>query len=215
MIRLLPRFDKPRPAAAGVMQRIYDTASTGWQDGIARLGFLDAYAQLMCTAPAPDTARVMDVGTGTGAFASAWVDAHGAPTTLTLLDVSPAMLDVAAARLPQSRCIVAPLGARLEDLPPQDIILCAHVIEHLEDPRAALRWLHDHLAPSGELILSLSKPHWCTALVRWRWGNAAYTPTQAQEMLEQAGFDSVSIHSYASGPPSRVSCGYRARKRPH
>ncbi|WP_299687079.1 class I SAM-dependent methyltransferase [uncultured Tateyamaria sp.] len=210
MARLLPRFDKPRPAADGVMQRIYDAAATGWQDGIAKLGFLDAYAQLMQAAPGKPTPRVMDVGTGTGAFAAAWIAANGRPRALTLLDLSPVMLDTAAARVPTDRAIAASIGAPLEDVPLQDVILCAHVIEHLDDPATALAWLYARLAPGGLLVLALSKPHWCTALVRWRWGNAAFSPTQAREMLDQAGFAQIATHPFQSGPPSRVSCGYTA-----
>ena len=197
----------------GVMQRIYDAASTGWQDGIARLGFLDAYAQLMQAVPAAQARRVMDVGCGTSSFASAWIAAQGAPHALTLLDLSPAMLETAAQRLPSARCVAAPLGAALPDTPPQDVILCAHVIEHLDDAAAGLSWLYDHLAPGGLLVLAVSKPHWCTALVRWRWGNAAFDPDTARHMLTRAGFLDITTHPFDSGPPSRLSCGYTAHKR--
>ena len=67
-------------------------------------------------------------------------------------------------------------------------------------------------APGGRLVLALSKPHWCTALVRWRWGNAAYTPDHAKTMLAQAGFTHITAHPFPSGPPSRVSHGYIARR---
>ena len=213
-LRLLARFDQPRPAArAGALQAIYDAAATGWQDGISKLGFEAAYRDLMqAVSPIAAPVRVLDVGTGTGAFASAWIDRHGVPATLTLTDISPAMLDVAATRLPVSRAIVAPLGAPLADVTEQDVVLCAHVIEHLPDPDAALRWLYDCLEPGGQLVLALSKPHWCTALVRWRWGNAAYTPEQATAMLARAGFSQITSHAFASGPPSRLSCGYIARR---
>lgn len=214
MPQLLPRFDKPRPAASGVMQHVYDAAATGWQDGISRLEFLDAYADLMASTPPMRHPRVMDVGTGTGAFAAAWIAAQGTPRALTLLDLSPAMLEAAAARLPATRCIAARVGATLAETPPQDVILCAHVIEHLDDPHAALLWVHTHLRPGGLRVLAVSKPHWRTALVRWRGGNAAYHPDTATQMLSDAGFDDVTIQPFRTGPPSRVSCGYIAR-RPH
>ncbi|WP_299591730.1 class I SAM-dependent methyltransferase [uncultured Tateyamaria sp.] len=209
---MLTRFDRPRsPARPGALQSIYDAAATGWQDGISRLGFLSAYADLMSAAPQIETRpRVLDVGTGTGAFAQAWLDAHDAPATLTLTDISQAMLDTALARLPGANAFAAPLGAALDQLPPQDVVLCAHVVEHLDDPQAALAWLHGQLAPGGMLVLALSRPHWCTALVRWRWGNAAYTPVQARNMLEAAGFTDIIPHPFKSGPPSRVSHGYIA-----
>lgn len=214
MLTRLTKFDRPRPPArSGALQSIYDAAATGWQDGISKLGFLSAYADLMSTVPAPEgRPTVLDVGTGTGAFAQAWLEAHGAPATLTLTDISQAMLDKATERLPGASTIAAPLGGTLDGLAPQNVVLCAHVIEHLDNPQAALGWLHDRLARGGILILALSRPHWCTALVRWRWGNAAYHPAQARHMLEVAGFTDITLHPFKSGPPSRVSHGYIAAR---
>ncbi len=214
MLRLLPRFDRPRSAAqSGALQAIYDAAATGWQDGISKLGFINAYAQLMRNAPSPATPpKVLDAGTGTGAFAQAWIDAHGTPATLTLTDISRAMLQVAATRLPATQVLTIGVGDEVPHVPPQDIVLCAHVIEHLDDPHAALTWLRDRLRPDGTLIMAISKPHWCTALVRWRWGNAAYTPDKAHAMLKAAGFTAISAHPFTSGPPSRVSYGYIAQR---
>lgn len=214
MLTRFTRFDRPRTAAhAGTLQAIYDKAATSWQDGISKLGFLGAYADLMQAVATPAVSpNVLDVGTGTGAFAHAWVTEHGMPDRLSRTDISPAMLDTARGRLPGAATQIAPLGALLPHLPPQDVVLCAHVIEHLEDPQTALGWLHDRLAPGGLLLLALSRPHWCTALVRWRWGNAAFTPNQAQEMLCHSGFTDIVLHPFTSGPPSRVSHGYIARR---
>lgn len=213
MRHLLYNFARPRSATSGVLQRLYDSAASGWQDGIAQLGFIDAYAHLMAQVTQPHPAQsVLDVGCGTGAFASAWTARHGPPETLTLTDISPAMLKVAAARLPGARTQVAALGDPLDPAGPQDVVLCAHVIEHLSDPQQAVDWLFAQLAPGGTLILAISRPHWCTALVRWRWGNAAYTTTQATQMLARSGFDDIKTHPFPKGPPSRVSCGYSARR---
>lgn len=213
MLSRLSRFDRPRPEARpGAMQALYDAAATGWQDGISKLGFVTAYAELMQSVPDRPAQRVLDVGTGTGAFANAWVTAKGPPDTLTLCDISTTMLAAAADRLPGATTCLASIGDPLEGMAPQDVVLCAHVIEHLEDPDAALRWLFGRVRPGGMLVLALSRPHWCTALVRWRWGNAAYTPARAQEMLKSAGFTDIILHPFTSGPPSRVSHGYVARR---
>ncbi len=212
MRSLLDRFETPRPVSTATpLRRLYDAASVGWQDGIARLGFPQAYAELMAKAKAPpQTNRVMDVGTGTGAFATAWIAQQGTPQALTLTDLSPAMLATAAARLPATATHAVSVGEPLIDVPPQHVVLCSHVVEHLTDVPAALDWVFDQLAPSGLLVLALSRPHWCTALVRWRWGNAAFTPERAQELLHSAGFEDISVVPFSKGPPSRVSCGYLA-----
>lgn len=198
------------------LKALYDSAATGWQDGIHKLGFGAAYAQL-ATAAVPKGARfdrVVDVGTGTGALAQAILQRIASPSALTLVDMSPAMLATAADRVPATRVIEAALGDPLH-LPPQDLVLCAHVIEHCPDPKAAIRALFDLAAPGGRLVLAVSKPHWCTALVRWRWGNMAYRPTEVTEMLRDAGFENPQMHKFSSGPPSRVSCGYSASRPVH
>jgi len=195
-----------------MLGRVYDAAAAGWQTGIAKLGFPEAYRDLMRHVPHGNDRSVLDVGTGSGAFADAWVAVHGTPAQLVLTDLSPAMLDVAAVRFPEARCLCAPVGAPVPDLPPQEVVLCAHVIEHLDDPEAALVWMGGLLRPGGTLVLALSRPHWCTALVRWRWGNAAFDPETACQMLARAGFDHITAHPFVAGPPSRVSCGYVARR---
>lgn len=214
MLRYITTFDRPKHIArGGALRAVYDAAAMGWQDGISRLGFLTAYSELMAHSPRPGPdAQVLDVGTGTGAFATAWIARHGRPKALTLTDISPAMLAAAAERLAPVRSLTVPLGTDMADVPPQDVVLCAHVIEHLDNPQAALTWLRDQLASGGTLIMAISKPHWCTALVRWRWGNAAFEPAQALQMLRDAGFVDVSAHAFSSGPPSRLSQGYIARR---
>lgn len=207
-----PRFSKPRRPAEGALQQVYDRAATSWQDGISKLGFHEAYAHLIREAlpPSQNFSTVLDAGTGTGALAQAFVSQYGPTEHMTLLDISPAMLSAAAERFPGATPLCAGIGDSLPELAPQDLILSAHVIEHLEDPIAALRWMHARLRPGGQLVLALSKPHWCTALVRWRWGNAAFPPAAALTMLADAGFGAARAIPFPEGPPSRVSCGYTA-----
>ena len=195
------------------LKALYDTAATGWQDGIQKLGFGTAYAELATSALPKDAAfdRVVDVGTGTGALAQAALHRIATPRDLTLVDMSPAMLAKAAERLPATRLIEAALGEPLH-VSPQELVLCAHVIEHCPDPKDAIKALFDLTAPGGHLVLAVSKPHWCTALVRWRWGNMAYRPAEVKEMLLDAGFENPQEHRFSSGPPSRVSCGYSASR---
>lgn len=208
-------FRSQRPA----LQDLYAGVAEKWQSGIDRLGFPGAYRSLMHeerrNRPDNFTAgKIADIGTGSGAFARAYLEAGNQPTQITLSDNCDEMLPIARDNLSDSQAEILCLSSALgEDLPESyDILLCAHVVEHTPDAGHAFRWLHDQLRPGGRLILSLSKPHWCTALVRWRWGHKAYTPNETREMLSAAGFSHVQIIPYRSGPPSRVSCGYIAQK---
>lgn len=196
--------------------RVYNRAAVGWQQGIAALGYPEAYRQLCAAAlaaqPSNIRERVLDAGCGSGAMAAALLPQMPQPPELHLLDLSPEMLEQASQSLPASLCHLGAVGEGALDVPPLDRILCAHVIEHCPTLLPPLRWLHDHLAPGGQLVLAVSKPHWCTMLLRWRWGNAAYAPKQVCRLLAEAGFCDITALPHAKGPPARTSCGYLARR---
>lgn len=200
----------------GRLGQLYATHAARWHASITRLGYPDAYARLTrCDLQrrAAPARQVLDAGCGTGAFAEAYLSqSPGAKPALTALDPSPEMLDQARSRLApwQPDC----RQGQLEDLTRLsarfDTVLCAHVVEHVADLGAALEQLRAALLPGGSLLLSVSKPHWCTALLRWRWGHRAYRPEQVCAALAHHGFGQIEPVRYVKGPPSRTSCGYRA-----
>lgn len=193
----------------------YDSIADRWQGMIAKLGFPGAYAHLFDQADLGGCRRVLDLGTGSGAFASAALASLDfRPDNLTLLDTSGEMLRIAASRFDRIglETICAPVGT--DEIVPttHDLILGAHIFEHLSDPEAALRWTFERLRPGGRICLAVSRPHWCTALIRWRWGHAAWKPDRVQAMLGSAGFDQIRHIPFPLGPPSRTSAGYTATK---
>lgn len=112
----------------------------------------------------------------------------------------------------QTRRIVGAIGTAEVAPDHYDRVLCGHAIEHCRDPQAAMSWLFGRLRPGGLVVFAISKPHWCTALVRWKYGSTAFAPELAEQMLRQAGFSAVARHPHVSGPPSRISCGYLATR---
>ncbi|SMX27983.1 dTDP-3-amino-3,4, 6-trideoxy-alpha-D-glucopyranose [Pelagimonas phthalicica] len=195
------------------MQSLYDGAAKSWQSGISKLGFDAAYRDLVRFAcpEGPRATSVLDAGCGTAALSQAFYEVTGSDAELDLLDLSSDMLTQAHSVFPTARCLQGtvgdtPLGRRY------DVILCAHVIEHCDDPIQALRWIFEHLNPNGRLILSVSRPHWCTALVRWRWGHQSYKPTEILDLLNETGFHAPAHEFYRTGPPYRLSCGYCATR---
>ena len=152
----------------------YNTAAAGWQRKMDALGYLAAYraaiTQLCPQGVIPR--RVMDVGCGAGDFAIAYLTVRPRPDVLTLADPAAAMLHAAHARLHGAADQVLLLQAAVGYLPThpaQDLILCAHVIDHCPDPVHALRMLAQSLAPGGAVILIATKPHWCNWLIRPFW----------------------------------------------
>lgn len=201
--------------APSQLKQLYDTVAPTWQAGIENLGYMDAYSELAeraCdAAPTAENETILDAGTGSGAMSLAMTSIHDKAPDMQLLDLSPVMLEQAAARVPGTvRTVVGLIGCA--NLPEHrfDRVLCAHVIEHTVDPVASLEWLRDRLRPGGQIVLAISRPHWCTALLRWRFGNSAYRPEKVRQFLDAAGFKDISVHRHRRGPPSRTSCGYIA-----
>ena len=153
---------------------IYNKAASGWHHRINALGYPGAYrAAIDALLPADmPVHRLMDAGCGAGDFAAAYLQMRPRPDVLTLADPAAAMLHEAAVRLQGAADQVLLLEGVLNDLPmhpSQDLILCAHVIDHCPDPVLALRALARSLTARGAILLIATKPHWCTRLIRWVW----------------------------------------------
>lgn len=187
----------------------YERAAPTWGARLGRLGYARAYGAMLAGRCIPSGA-VLDVGTGDGLFAEAWVAAGGS-ADLTLLDPSPAMLRAAAARLGASGIAARRMQGRLEDLAPPPVfavILAAHVVEHCADMPQAFRALSALLAPGGRVFLVISRPHWCNWLIWLRFRHRWLTENAVRSLGQQAELIHLSTHRFTAGPPSRTSLGY-------
>jgi ubiquinone/menaquinone biosynthesis C-methylase UbiE len=197
----------------------YEAAAPVWGARLARLGFPAAYRAIMTEAlrrlpPPPGPLQAIDLGSGDGAFAEALADLLGPRLALTLVDPSPAMLRAAEARLGpgRARLVAGDLeGAGTAD-GGYDFVLAAHLLEHLPDPGAALARMAGLLRPGGRLILSVSRPHWCSRLVWLSWRHRRFQAADVLSMLNQAGFADPQCWQPPAGPPRRLSFAYAARK---
>ena len=127
------------------------TSGSGWaaQGAVFDHLFRDVTARIIATAAPVGT--VLDVGCGTGALleATAAVGAHPVG-----VDISQAMIDVAARRVPQARTLVADAGtADLRSLSDTgfDRIVSRFGVMFFDDPVAAFVNLHDAAAPGATL----------------------------------------------------------------
>ncbi len=202
--------------AKAPLSSLYARFSHRWHSDITRLGYPAAYDELIAALPAAaQTPTVLDAGCGTGALAQAWLKTNRPHTALHMLDSSEEMLSQARANfsaIPNTFFHQDILGSEVIPQNACDLLLSAHVIEHLDAPETGLRWFASRLRHGGQIALSVSKPHWCTALVRWRWGHKAFTPTQVRSLLTSTGFTNIQAVPFSKGPPSRTSCGYIATR---
>jgi 2-polyprenyl-3-methyl-5-hydroxy-6-metoxy-1,4-benzoquinol methylase len=210
----------------------YSRASATWHDGIRRLGYLHAYAELLTHAAATvkggpldgvGALAVLDAGCGSGALSlefTRWQRslplASRRSVRVDLLDPSQQMLTVALAQHHQLGSTAHGICATIDELfcaaSVYDVVLCSHVLEHAPDSATTLSRLYEVLRPGGILLLVVSHPHWCTRLLQLKWGSASWFTPQVCAMLRSSHFDDVSCVEFSEGPPSRTSRGYIARR---
>ena len=101
--------------------------------------------------------RILDVGCGDGRISLQYLSASN---SITLLDVSPRMLEVAASRVPPE--LVARterVNAGLEDYAaatPFDVVLCIGVLAHVASVPVAVRRAAELTAPGGACVFQLT-----------------------------------------------------------
>lgn len=197
----------------------YEAAAPRWGRTLERLGFPAAYRRMVDEAlrrlPLPDgPLAALDLGAGDGALAEALAVRLGPRLDLTLIDLSPAMLRAAEARLGRGRARLVVGDLANAPLPPGtvDIVAAAHVLEHLAEPERVLERVAAALKPKGIVLLAVSRPHWCSRLVRLLWGHRLFTEDDLRAALERAGFTEVQCWPLAAGPPRRLSRAYAARR---
>ncbi len=191
----------------------YRAASQGWQRRMSDLGYAAAYRDILdqFTVDGASANAIMDVGCGAGDFAAAYACGRGRIDHLTLVDPSVEMLQIAMARLAARALHLHGRATGIENITVrsvQDLILCAHVLEHTADPILALERLKHHLAPGGRIILVASKPHWCNWLIWLRWRHRSFDPGHLRKMIQAAGLDCRTDSGLSRGPPRRTSHAY-------
>lgn len=137
-----------------VVAPVYDRLSPVWRDWLYReaLRAFDA-AVVSALPPAGD---VLDLGCGTGAVLERLLAVDARFGTYTGVDLSPAMLASARAKLghvPSTR--FERLDLRTERLPdgPFDLVVSAWALEHLPEPSMVVAAARARLRPGGRLVL--------------------------------------------------------------
>ncbi|MGL4234437.1 class I SAM-dependent methyltransferase [Tabrizicola sp.] len=197
----------------------YEAAAPTWGRRLTHLTFPAAYRCMVARAlelfpPPAGRIEAVDLGAGDGALADALLDALGPRLSLTLVDRSPAMLRAAETRLgPRvTQFVVSDLDHAVLPIGGYDLVAAAHLLEHLPDPGAALIRMAELTKPGGIVILSVSRPHWCSRLVWLSWRHRRFGETEMRALLERAGLADVQCWRHPSGPPRRLSLAYAARR---
>lgn len=173
------------------LEHRYDQESHGWTRKVERMGFGRAYRQLLeqvlSKRTLPAHARILDAGVGTGLFSSSLarttavsradragrIAYHG-------IDISERMLEEARRGLDENGINLHTRQGSVERLPYEhdtfDLIISAHVLEHLDRPEVALREFERVLKPGGVLVVVSTQDGFWGRKIRRDWGVELITP---------------------------------------
>lgn len=138
--------------------------------------------------------RILDVGCGDG-FLWKKLDALG-----DVEGIEPDGALIAPTSPYRGRIEVSPFPGRSRERP-YDLILMLDVLEHIEDDRAALRKVHELLAPGGHLVLTVPAHMWL-----WSEFDAVnhhhrrYARRPLARLVAEAGLSVVSARYYYFWP---------------
>lgn len=203
---------------------VYDNEAEMWDARLERLGVADAYQTLLRKLVAGDgpatgsgPMRVLDAGVGTGALSLALGHVVHRPMRVAGIDLSDRMLDQTGRHLSQAGIDHVLQRADITDLPFEDgvfdIAMTAHVLEHLPDPRAALREMVRVLKPGGLLIACMTRRSSLGAYVQWKWHTHQVSPAQGKKWLRECGLQAVRAAPFQKGTACRkMSIAYTGRR---
>lgn len=143
----------------------------------------------------PEGSSVLEIGCGTGTILASLAPARGVG-----VDVSPKMVEIAAAKFPSLSFCVADAEA-FDPGERFDYVIVPDVIEHLSDPGAMFRSVGKACRVGTRVIVSCVNPLWAPVLhlaERWKLkmpeGEHRWLPAgEIRRLAGDAGFDLVEI----------------------
>ncbi len=121
----------------------------------------------------PEGSRVLDIGCSAGGFGLALQEFRGC--TVTGIDLNEDDLAIAKTRLSAVHRVDITTDPDLERLGTFDVLIFADVLEHLVDPREALRRVRPLLAERGRVLYSIPNMGHITVRLDLVGGNFPYT----------------------------------------
>ncbi len=213
-----------RPRAKEDLTRRYDAASRKWQNIARRYGLMAAYRRSLvaCGVGAAlgqigSRAEVLDCGIGSGALAIALDGILVSRPNFHGIDLSSEMLARAAVEMRQVGLVPELLQADIVSMPfadaSFDVVMAAHVIEHLPEPQLALREMVRVLRPGGMLFVCMVRRSGFGAFIQMRWRTWAVSERQGIAwlgacQLENIGSQPVNLGSFAG----QASIAFWARR---
>lgn len=199
------------PPTDAALSQQYTRAADHWDRSLHYLGYPAAYRSLFqqlvrdgTLQGVPASGRVLDCGVGTGALSRALVEQTSADLHITGVDIAQGMLD-RAREVFQAAGIRANLLRRsicdLDDAAGSfDLVMGAHILEHLPDPSVGLRTMVQALRPGAPLVLIITRTSPASLWLNLKWHIHRTSPVDLITMMHDVGLTDVRLCPLA-GPP--------------
>ena len=202
-----------RPLSSADLANRYDAVSGSWERTARRFQLEAAYREPLLTSQVAigltqvgPQARILDCGVGNGSLSIALdsiikgpIEYHGIDTSSEMLVQAMSVMQHAGLRphLKQANVLSLPY-----DDQSFDVVMAAHVLEHLPDPQRALAEMVRVLRPGGMVFVCVTRHSIFGALVQLRWRTWAITEQQGIDWLHDSrlvdvGYQPVQLGSCA------------------
>lgn len=182
----------------------YDTEALSWDRKLQILGFNRTYDHLFqrmnengLLSGLDDNANVLDIGIGTGALTIALLNNVAASPYVTGIDISHKMLGVAKKRLSRlgtrHMLLQTDICAMSGSTGCYDLVICAHVLEHLADPAACVVRIRQMLSPGGRFVLVITRCGLWGYYMQHRWNIFPATPSGVWNWFKEAGLAEITV----------------------
>lgn len=191
------------------LRQTYNAAAPTWNRLVDRLGISRAYTQLFRSLQdqvldhIKDNANGCDCGIGTAAFSLALAKVINSDINLVGIDISPEMLGKAQQLLTQAGIQPQLCQSDVNHLPLDDnqfdLVISAHMLEHLVNPTQGLRAMVRILRPGAPIILAVTRPGLLSWWIEWHWGNRCFSLQEVIRMMSEAGLIQIQVYPFTNG----------------